>query len=177
MPARLLLSLDELTNIAPLPSLESIISQGAGQGVLACWAVQSHAQLRQRYGDHAAEAIWSATRCKIVFGGLADAHSLEQLSRMIGDHRVRTRSTTDDFSGVRVSRSWEWRPRVSPAELRRLPPKWALLLYHDRKPYALRAPVAARRWRMRRAFMPWRVPAPAPSLRLHAGSRPEDDVA
>lgn len=156
LPARLLLSLDELTNIAPLPSLESIVSQGAGQGVLTSWAVQSQAQLRQRYGEHTADAIWSATRCKVVFGGLMDGPSLDALSRAIGDHRVRTRSSSVGYDGTRhVTRAREWRPRLSPAELRELAPQWALLLYHHRKPYALRAPVAARRRRMRPAFLPW----------------------
>jgi type IV secretory pathway TraG/TraD family ATPase VirD4 len=159
-PARLLLQLDELTNIAPLPSLESIVSQGAGQGVLTSWAVQSQAQLRNRYGPEAAEAIWSATRCKVVFGGLADGPSLEHLSRMIGDRKVTTRSYSFDPDGRRrMTRGHEWRPRLTPAELRGLPPRWALLLYHHRKPYALRAPVAARRWHLRRAFLP--VPAVA----------------
>src|SRR5262249_44792716 len=43
------------------------------------------------------------------------------------------------------------------AELRQLPPKWALLVYQERKPYVLRAPVAAKRWRLRRAFLPWPI--------------------
>jgi type IV secretion system protein VirD4 len=177
LPSRLLLSLDELTNIAPLPSLQSIVSQGAGQGVLTSWAVQSQAQLRERYGDPAAEAIWSATRCKIVFGGLTDGPSLDALSRTIGDHRVPTRSTSMSFDGQRhVTRSHEWRPRLSPAELRELAPKWALLLYHHRKPCALRAPVAAGRWRMRGAFLPWPASVPAPVVEMPApaaGAEPE----
>ncbi|TMC04258.1 MAG: hypothetical protein E6J41_25310 [Chloroflexi bacterium] len=155
-PRRLLLQLDELTNIAPLPSLESIVSQGAGQGVLTSWAVQSQAQLRNRYGDHVAEAIWSATRCKVVFGGLADGPSLDHLSRVIGDHRVQTRSWSTDPDGRRrETRGFEWRPRLSPAELRGLRPKWALLLYHHHAPVMLRAPVAAQRWRMRRGLVEW----------------------
>jgi hypothetical protein len=72
-----------------------------------------------------------------------------------------------------VSRGYEWRPRLSPAELRGLPPKWAVLLYHHRKPYALRAPVAAKRWRMRRAFAPWPVAEPAPVVRLAAADGEE----
>ncbi len=68
LPCRLLLSLDEVANIAPLPSLESIVSQG----VLVCWAAQSLAQFRHRYGEHAAEAIWSATQARVVFGGLGE---------------------------------------------------------------------------------------------------------
>jgi hypothetical protein len=81
---------------------------------------------------------------------------------MIGDRRVTTRSYSFDPDGRRrVTRGHEWRPRLTPAELRGLPPRWALLLYHHRPPYALRAPVAARRWRLRRAFQP--IPAVAPT--------------
>jgi len=163
LPARLLLSLDELANIAPLPSLESIVSQGAGQGVLTSWAVQSQAQLRHRYGEHAADAIWSATRCKLVFGGLADGSSLDQLSRLVGDHRVETRTTSVGADGHRYeSRGHEWRPRLSPAELRQLPPRWALLLYHDHEPYVLRTPIAARQRRLRRALLAWPASEPQP---------------
>src|SRR5207248_5116803 len=90
LPCRLLLSLDELPNIAPLPGLDGTLSQGAGQGVLVSWAAQSLAQLRHRYGEHAAEAIWSGTRAKLVFGGLADGPALDQLSRMIGERRFAT---------------------------------------------------------------------------------------
>ncbi len=166
-PARLLLQLDELTNIAPLPSLEPIVAQGAGQGVLTSWAVQSQAQLVNRYGEHAAGAIFSATRCKVVFGGLADGPSLDHISKMIGDHRVPTRSVNVGRDGQRhETRGFEWRPRLSPAELRGLRPKWALLMYHHHSPRLLRAPVAARTWRMRRALRPAAVAAPAPVLSM-----------
>src|SRR5215472_16226648 len=158
LPARLGLGLDELANIAPLPKLESIVSQGGGQGVSTTWAAQSQAQLRHRFGEHAADAIWSATRSKLVFGGLADGNSLNQLSRLIGDHRVKSQTTTTERrqggSRRQTTTGYEWRPRVSAAELRQLPPRWALLLYHERKPYLLRAPIAAKRLRLRRALLP-----------------------
>jgi type IV secretory pathway TraG/TraD family ATPase VirD4 len=88
LPAPLLLSLDEVANIAPLPSLGSIISQGASQGVVVSWAAQSLAQLRARYGEEVARACWSASRARIVFGGLADARDLEDISTLAGDREV-----------------------------------------------------------------------------------------
>jgi type IV secretion system protein VirD4 len=155
-PARLLLQLDELTNIAPVPSLETIVSQGAGRGVLICWIVQSLAQLRNRYGDATADAIWSASTCKVVFGGLADGPTLDHISRLIGDHMLPTRTVSTDAEGKRSeTRGHEWRPRLAPSQLRELRRKWAVLLYHHRKPVALRVPIAAKRWRMRRAVIEW----------------------
>jgi type IV secretion system protein VirD4 len=172
-PPRLGLQLDELTNIAPLPSLESIISQGAGRGVPVCWTVQSLAQLRGRYGDHAAEAIWSASTCKVVFGGLSDGPTLDHISRLIGDHRVPTRTVSTDREGKRnATRGFEWRPRLAPSQLRELRRGWTLLLHHQRRPYALRAPIAAKRWRMRRLMQPAASPTLAPVVSTPAPTRP-----
>jgi type IV secretion system protein VirD4 len=186
-PPRVLLQLDELTNIAPLPSLESIISQGAGRGVPVVWTVQSLAQLRNRYGDHAAEAIWSASTCKVVFGGLSDLPTLDAISRLVGDHQVRTKTVSIDKDGKRSETGGhEWRPRLAPSQLRELPRKWVLLLYHQHKPCALRAPIAAKKLRLRRALLPWPVAMPEPAVPLAQAERPavqpeaeaeEDDVA
>jgi type IV secretion system protein VirD4 len=173
-PPRLLLQLDELTNIAPLPSLESIVSQGAGRGVPICWSVQSLAQLRHRYGGDAADAIWSASTCKVIFGGLADTPTLDQISRLIGDHRVRTRTVARDLGIRRVTRGHEWRPRLAPSQLRELPEWWTVLLYHRRKPYALRAPVAAKKWRLRRVLQPAPVSHLAPIVPLNGTSDGEE---
>jgi type IV secretory pathway TraG/TraD family ATPase VirD4 len=173
-PPRVLLQLDELTNIAPLPSLESIVSQGAGRGVPICWTVQSLAQLRHRYGDHAADAIWSASTCKVVFGGLADTPTLDQIARLVGDHRVKTRTVARDQGLRRVTTGREWRPRLSQSQLHELRQGWTVLLYHHRKPYALRAPVAAKKRRMRRFLQPAAVSHLAPILPLEGASDGEE---
>lgn len=163
LPARLQLNLDEFANIAPLPKIESTLSQGGGQGVNVSWAVQSLAQLRNRYGEHAAEAIWSATRAKLVWGGLTDGPTLDHVSKLVGEHRVQQPpEVTYDRTRRRTTRQHhEWRPRLSVAELRQLKRGWALLLYHERKPYVVKAPIAARRLRLRRALLAWPVAAPA----------------
>jgi type IV secretion system protein VirD4 len=157
LPARLLLSLDDMANCAPLPQLESIISQGGGQGVNVAWNLQSLAQLRGHYGDAAAEAIWSATRCKIVFGGLADEGSLERLSSAIGDERIVAPGESDTERGRRGSKHVSWRRVLSPAQLRTIPDRWALLVYHNLPPRMLREPLAAKRYELRRHMVPWAV--------------------
>jgi type IV secretory pathway TraG/TraD family ATPase VirD4 len=164
LPARLLLALDELANIAPLPNLGTHVSQGAGQGVNISWAVQSHAQLRDSYGEDTAEAIWSASTAKLVFGGLADDQHLQRVSHLVGEHRVKTKTTTvapivnggPGRVAAHTSHGFEWRPRLTAAELRTLRPGWVLLLYHDRKAYCLRAPIAQHRRLFRRGLLPWR---------------------
>ncbi len=157
LEARLLLSLDDLANCCPLPQLESICSQGGGQGVNVAWSLQSLAQLRDHFGVEAAEAIWSATRCKVVFGGLIDEQSLDRLSGVIREERVRTRGETETDKGRRRSVHESWRRRLSPGQLREIPDGWALLIYLNQEPRMLRQPLAFKRRHFRAAMLPWSV--------------------
>jgi type IV secretory pathway TraG/TraD family ATPase VirD4 len=167
LQSRVLLSLDELANIAPLPRLESIVSQGAGQGVTIAWACQSLAQLRHRYGEDAAEAIWSATSAKVVFGGLGDERTLSRLSTILGDRLV-GRKVHLATSGGQSSMSTSWRPRLTAGEIAAIPAGWVLLLYREGKPFLLRAPIASKRRALRALMPPWE----AVSLDLAAAESP-----
>ncbi|MDQ6772132.1 MAG: TraM recognition domain-containing protein, partial [Candidatus Dormibacteraeota bacterium] len=136
---RLLLQLDELANIAPLPSLESIVTQGADQGVLVSFAVQSMMQLSGRYGQETAESVVSSARAKLVFGGLGESERLDRLARLLGEREVRRRSRSRDQKGQVTETSSEVRePRVSAGELRAIPPGRALLIYHTYRPELVR---------------------------------------
>jgi hypothetical protein len=109
----------------------------------------------------------------VVFGGLSDGPTLDHISRLIGDHRVSTRTVSTDREGKRnETRGFEWRPRLAPSQLRELRRGWALLLYHHRPPRALRAPIAAKRWRMRHVVQPAAIPASAPVVSMPATTRP-----
>jgi type IV secretion system protein VirD4 len=160
---RVLLSLDELANIAPLPMLGSIASQGTSQGVSMTWGAQSMAQLRERYGPDGAAAIWSETTAKLVFGGLSDQGVLQELSTLLGEHRVTMRGTsTASWSGERHrTRTRIYRPRVTPAELAQLRPGWVLLLHRNAQAWALRVRIAPASRTFRAGLLPWPVHRPA----------------
>jgi Type IV secretory system Conjugative DNA transfer len=49
----MVLALDELANVAPLPDLPSLVSEGGGQGVLTLGCLQDLSQARQRWGPAA----------------------------------------------------------------------------------------------------------------------------
>lgn len=83
----LLLALDEVANIAPLRSLPALVSEGGGRGITTLWAVQSLAQLRERYGRDAQQAILSATTGKLIFGGLSNGEDLRDISSWAGEYR------------------------------------------------------------------------------------------
>ncbi|MBJ7600452.1 type IV secretory system conjugative DNA transfer family protein [Candidatus Nephthysia bennettiae] len=157
LPHRLLVSLDDLANCAPLPQLESIISQGGGQGVNVAWNLQSLAQNEVNYGAPAARAIWHATRIKIGFGGLDSEAGAEGLSVAIGDERVVVAGQSETEKGPRGSKHVYWRRVLSVSQLREIPDGWALMLYHNLPPRMLREPLAAKRHQISRHMKPWAV--------------------
>lgn len=150
LPNRLLLSLDEVCNIAPLPTLPAIVSQGGGQGCNAAWAAQSFAQLRARYGKDGAGAIWSAANARIVLGGIGDSADLEEIARMCGGHPEH-----NPMPGIISQGRRRGRPPVSARMLREIPDRTALLMYGNRRPYWIRIPRWSRaltlRWAVRGA--------------------------
>jgi type IV secretion system protein VirD4 len=158
LPARLLLSLDDMANCAPLPQLESIISQGGGQGVNVAWNLQSLAQNEANWGQAAARAVWNATRAKIAFGGLDPDAGGESVSVAIGDERVVVPGQSESGSGPRGSKHVSWRRVLSASQLREIPDGWAVVLYLNLPPRMLREPLAAKRAQLSRHMLPWSAP-------------------
>jgi type IV secretory pathway TraG/TraD family ATPase VirD4 len=81
----LLLTLDEIGNLAPLPSLRA---HGRGRrhtGITTMAVLQSLAQARDKWGDHAANAIWNASITKVVLGSSSAAQDRKDLSALIGE--------------------------------------------------------------------------------------------
>jgi hypothetical protein len=62
------LALDELANVAPLPRLASIVSEGGGQGVLTMACLQDLSQARSRWGT-SAEGFLSLFPTTVVLPG------------------------------------------------------------------------------------------------------------
>ncbi len=118
----LLLALDEIGNLAPLPSLPTLMAEGGGSGITTLAVLQSLAQARQRWGEHQAAAIWDAAIVKVVLGGAAHSRDLQDLSTLIGERDETTDATTTDPGGGRShQRSVRRVPVLPPDALRTMP--------------------------------------------------------
>lgn len=105
--ARLLLALDELANVAPLPRLASIVSEGGGQGVLTLACLQDLSQARSRWGT-SGEGFLSLFPTTVVLPGIADRPTLELLQHLAGRSLVSSPSHQTGSRGRRAGASTSW---------------------------------------------------------------------
>ena len=118
----LLMALDEIGNLAPLPSLPTLMAEGGGTGITTLPVLQSMAQARVKWGNDAAGAIWDASIVKIILGGGSNSRDLQDLAALIGDRDEHTDSTSIDAYGGRSSqRSLRRVPIMAPDTIRTLP--------------------------------------------------------
>ena len=131
----LLLALDEIANLTPLPSLPSLMAEGGGSGITTLAVLQSLAQARHRWGEHAADAIWDAATVKLILGGLGKARDLEDIARLLGDIDETTTTWTRGYTGDRSqSMSMRQIPVMPASVLRTLPFGTAILLLRHTRP-------------------------------------------
>ncbi|MHB8499022.1 MAG: type IV secretory system conjugative DNA transfer family protein [Acidimicrobiales bacterium] len=92
-----LLALDEVANIAPLPELPSMISEGGGQGVVTLACLQDLSQARHRWGARA-DGFASLFGTTVVLPGIGDVATLEALSSLAGEEEIPLRSVSSGRS-------------------------------------------------------------------------------
>lgn len=143
----LLLALDEIGNLAPLPSLPTLMSEGGGSGITTLAVLQSLSQARDRWGEQAAHTIWDAAIVKLVLGGGSNARDLADLSALIGERDDRTDSVSRDaYGGRSTSTSIRRVPIMDTSRLRTLPFGVGVLLLRSAPPIVLNlVPWTARR--------------------------------
>lgn len=133
----LALVLDEAANY-PLPSLPALMSEGGGTGISTIVVLQSLAQARAVWSEHAASAVWDAAIVKLILGGGSTARDLDDLSRLIGQREEKHTSTSVGADGRRSTSTSTTRVAVlEPHQLRTLPFGTAVLLLRSARPIML----------------------------------------
>jgi hypothetical protein len=108
----LTLALDEAALICPVP-LDNWTADMGGRGVTIHIAVQSRAQLEQRWGRPGAAAILNNSATVLVFGGTRDPDDLAAWSTLSGER------IEEDLGKV---------PVLSPAQIAQLPERRVLII-------------------------------------------------
>jgi type IV secretory pathway TraG/TraD family ATPase VirD4 len=156
------LALDEVANIAPIPDLPSMISEGGGQGLITIACLQDLSQARSRWPAHA-DGFPSLFGTTVVLPGIGDVRTLEALSTLAGDEEIATRTVsagraptghlTDVLTGGRLqfgeSMSTQWRRRLPPDVITRGSPGHGLAFDERNQPgwFPLAPYYASEPWR------------------------------
>ncbi|HMC40420.1 MAG TPA: type IV secretory system conjugative DNA transfer family protein [Acidimicrobiales bacterium] len=144
-PAPLTLVLDEMANIAPLPDLPAMVSEGGGQGVLTLGCLQDLSQARERWGP-AADGFLSLFGAKVVLPGIGDLATLELVSRLGGEVDVPARSVSRGpwWSPGRGAPTVSWNPhrqrRLPVESVSQQPAGTAILISGRTPPQPVRLP-------------------------------------
>ncbi|HXA29331.1 MAG TPA: type IV secretory system conjugative DNA transfer family protein [Candidatus Angelobacter sp.] len=131
----LLLALDEVATICPLPSLPQIMAEGGGRNMPVLAILQDLSQAAERWSREVADSLMTLAGAKLILPGVGDADLLKRIETLVGNEWVEQVSRSVMSSGW-FSGSWSWgtyrtdieRPRVPVASIRRLPAGRALAL-------------------------------------------------
>jgi len=133
---RLFMLMDEAANIAPVRNLASWLSQCGDHGVLIATIWQSIAQIDQRYGRAARDAICAASTAQIFIPPLAEPTSAGYLTELLGEETVANSSSGSSGHTLAVGDR-----KAGPAPwLRQVQRGRAILIYRDLPPAVVRAP-------------------------------------
>jgi hypothetical protein len=139
LPHPCLLLLDEAGNTSPLRDLPSYASTARSHGITLVTVWQDLAQIKALYHDRA-QTVLNNHRAKLFGAGIADASTLEYVSRLIGDEQRAERNVSVDLAGGRrsISEHRAYR-RAAPLDvLRRVRPGDGVLLYGSELPAHVR---------------------------------------
>jgi type IV secretion system protein VirD4 len=131
----LLLALDEVATICPLPSLPQIMAEGGGRNMPVLAVLQDLSQVAERWSREVANSLMTLAGAKLILPGVGDADLLKRIETLVGNEWVEQVSRSVMSSGW-FSGSWSWgtyrteieRPRMAAGSVRQLPPSRAVAI-------------------------------------------------
>jgi type IV secretion system protein VirD4 len=127
----LLLCLDELGNVAPLPNLADIATTAPSHNIQLISIFHDVAQARGKYREQV-QTVINSHRARMLLPGVADLETLRYFSDLLGEVQPRLRD--GKLQGERLLRQ----PLAAPQQLRQLAEGESLLIYGRLPPARLR---------------------------------------
>ena len=124
----LLAVLDEAANICKIRDLPDLYSHLGSRGVIPMTILQSYQQGVRVWGEPGMAALWGAATIKLIGAGMDDARFAGDVSTLVGEHDVTTRSISRSRDGWNESDSLRRQRILEAADVRALPKGTALLL-------------------------------------------------
>ena len=134
LPIPLVAVIDEAANIAPWDRLPSVASYAGSLGFCFLAILQSWSQGVDVWGETGMRKLFGACTLKLLGAGIDDASFARDISTLVGQHEVESRSTNYSRGGRADTWSSQLRDVLPPDELRAMPKGAALVLVTGRRP-------------------------------------------
>ena len=144
----LLMALDEVTQICPVP-VPSWLADSGGKGIQIITVAHGEAQLRGRWGPNGARIIMDTSGAKLWLPGISDTDTLDAAAALCGTTAMKETRT---LSGRHNDRHdlYTRHAAMTPDMIRQLPARYALMVRGGMSPVIARLPMAwtgaAYRW-------------------------------
>jgi type IV secretory pathway TraG/TraD family ATPase VirD4 len=123
--------LDEVANVAPLPTLEQHMSDSGGRGIQLVVIAQAFSQLKRRWGPEGAEAIRTLATTRLYLPGIDEREIWDYLEARAGRKQVPQTSTSQGQQGGSTSTSMVWEPVLPASEVPQIPVGTAWMIYRN----------------------------------------------
>jgi len=136
----LLMALDEVTQICPVP-VPSWLADSGGKGIQIITVAHGEAQLRGRWGPDGARIIMDTSGAKIWLPGISDTTTLDAASELCGTTAMKeTRNALARHHDLHDL--YARHPVMTPDMIRQLPARYALIVRGGMSPVIARLPMA-----------------------------------
>lgn len=133
--------LDEAANVVRWRDLPDMYSHFGSRGICVSTFLQGWSQGVEAWGERGMMKLWSASNIRVVGSGLGEEPFLGQISRMIGEHDVVTRSASagsNMSANVSTNTQLHREAILEISELGALPSGRAILLAAGARPCVMR---------------------------------------
>jgi type IV secretory pathway TraG/TraD family ATPase VirD4 len=99
LPIPMVAVLDEAANVCRWRELPNLYSHYGSRGICVMTILQSWSQGVEVWGRDGMRKLWSAANIRLYGGGVSEAEFLSELSQLVGDYDLDTRSTSHGRGG------------------------------------------------------------------------------
>ena len=138
----LLLLLDEVCKVCPLPQLPELVTDSASQGIVVVYSLQSLEDGYTAWGPTRFGGMWSATNCHVVMGQVSSADTLRDLSDLSPTVRVEDPREARNARGERLDPVVRYERALTTDEIAAIPPLCGVAFW-GRRPMRLQMPHVA----------------------------------
>ena len=132
MDPPLLMLLDEVAKVCPLPEMPELVTDSASQGIVPVYALQSLEDGEWAWGATRFRGMWSATNCQVVMGNVSSSPTLRAISDLSPTVRLEEKRDSINQRGERMDPVVRFERALTTDEIQSIPHHTGVVFYGPR---------------------------------------------